>query len=155
MPGMSGWKKLVRSGSYSWSPSLDGLRKKLAKGLEVRVEQPEARRGDEVRALVVISDPTQLGELEVGLVCTVHYDEEVHSGHDGGTTRTTAEAVEHEAWQPVPSLQGEHDAQFTIPPDAPFSHEGSCLSFTWQVLARGCRDRALDAKASHELSVLP
>ena len=26
--------------------------------------------------------------------------------------------------------------RFAIPPDAPFSHEGECLSFAWRVTAR-------------------
>jgi len=154
MAETSGWQKLTRSGSFSWSLSLDGLRSKLAKGLEVRVDEPEARRGDEIAALVVVSEPERLGELEVGLVCTEHYDEEIHTGNQGATTRTTSKAVAHEAWQPLQGA-GEHSVRLAIPPDAPFSYAGSCLSFRWEVVARGRRDRALDARASHEISVRP
>ncbi len=155
MPKMSGWKKIMGSGGYSRSLSLDGLRQKLAKGLELRVEQLEARRGDEVQALVVITEVERLGEIEAGLVCTEHYDEDVHTGSDEGTSRTTSTAIEHEVWQPVPSMQGEHAVSFTIPQRGPFSYEGSCLSFKWEVVARGHRERALDARASQELSVRP
>jgi len=156
MPKASVWKKLVSSGGYSWSLSLDGLRRKLAKGLEVRVDQLEARRGDEIEALIVVTEPERLGELEAGLVCTEHYDETTSSGTDsGGTRRTTTKAVEHEQWQPLPGGLGEHSVRFTIPPQAPFSYEGSCLSFSWEVVARGRRTRKLDARASQEISVRP
>ena len=135
--------------------SLDGLRSKLTKGLEVRVEQPEARRGEEIDALVVVTDPERLGDLEVGLVCTEHYDEEVRTGNQGQTSRTTSEAKAHEAWQPLPSEPGEHAVRLAIPADAPFSYAGGCLSFTWEVVARGRRERALDRRAGHDISVRP
>ena len=153
MPKMPGWKKLVTTGSASWSPSLDGLRKKLAKGLDVRVDQCEVRRGDEIEALVVVTEPDRLGELEAGLVCTEHYDEVVHTGEN--SSRTTSKAVAHEAWQPLPSMAGEHSVRLAVPARAPFSYEGSCLSFRWEVVARGRRDRKLDARASQEISVRP
>ena len=152
---MPPWKKLAGSGGYSWSLSLDGLRNKLAKGLEVRVEQPEARRGDEIEAVVVVTQPEEMGELEAGLVCTELYDEETHSGSDGGASRTTSKATEYESWQPVQCLQGEHSVRFTIPPQGPFSYSGDCLSLKWEVVARGRRDRALDRRASQEISVHP
>jgi len=133
----------------------DGLRKKLAKGLEVRVDRPEVCRGEEIEALVVVTEPDRLGELEAGLVCTEHYDEEVHTGSDSGASRMTCKAVEHEAWQPLPSVAGEHSVRLAVPANAPFSYEGSCLSFQWEVVARGRRDRKLDARASQEISVRP
>ena len=153
MPKASVWKKLVSSGGYSWSLSLDGLRRKLTKGLEVRVDQLEARRAGEIEALIVVTEPERLGELEAGLVCTVHYDEMTYSNNE--TRRTTTKAVEHEQWQPLPGGPGEHSVRFTIPPQAPFSYEGSCLSFSWEVVARGRRKRTLDARASQEISVRP
>ena len=155
MPRTPVWKRLVTTGRASGTLSLDGLRKKLAKGLEVRVDQPEVRRGEEIEALVVVVEPEGLGELEAGLVCTEHYDEEVHTGSDTGPSRMTCKAVEHEAWQPLPSIAGEHSVRFAIPADAPFSYEGSCLSFTWEVVARGRRERKLDARASQDITVRP
>ena len=58
-------------------------------------------------------------------------------------------------WQPLPSMAGEHSVRLAIPASAPFSYEGSCLSFHWEVVARGRRDRKLDARASQEISVRP
>jgi hypothetical protein len=157
MPGTSGWDKVLKSGSFTWSLSLDGLRSKLARGLEVRVEQPEARRGEEIEALVVVSEPERFGAIEVGLLCTEHYDEEMrsYSGGRSHTTRTTSEDTAYEQWQPLPRETGEHAVRVAIPAEAPFSYAGECLSFTWEIVARGVRDRALDARASQEISVRP
>jgi hypothetical protein len=155
MPGTSGWKKLLKSGSVGFTPSLDGLRRKLTKGLEVRVDRAEARRGDEIDAVVVVSEPERLGEIEVSLVCTEYYDEETHSSSEGGSTRTTSTAVAYESWQPVPGLQGEHGVRLTIPADAPFSYDGDCLSFRWEVVACGRKNRGLDARASQKIGVRP
>ena len=148
------WKRLFTNRTLRWSPPLDGLRKKLTKGLEVRVDQPEVRRGDEIDVLLVVTKPERLGGLEAGLVCTEHYDEKEYMG-DGRYYKTARKAVEHEAWQPLPSVAGEHSVRLAIPADAPFSYEGSCLSFTWEVVARGRRDNQLDARASQEISVRP
>jgi len=149
-----GWKKLISSGSVGRSLSLDGLRRKLTKGLEVRVEHPAARRGDALQAVVVITDPEGLGDLEVGIVCTESYDEVVNDS-DGGTSRTTSTAIEHEAWQPLASVPGEHDVTLSVPHGAPYSYEGDCLSFRWEVVARGRKSRALDARASEPIMVRP
>lgn len=155
MPRPSVWKQLVTTGRASGTLSLDGLRKKLAKGLEVRVDRPEVRRGEEIEALVVVTEPDRLGELEAGLVCTEHYDEEVHTGNDSGPSRMTCKAIEHEAWQPLPNMAGEHSVRLVVPANAPFSYEGTYLSFQWEVVARGRRDRKLDVRASQEISVRP
>ncbi len=156
MPKASVWKKFASSGAYGWSLSLDGRRRKLTEGLEVRVDQLEARRAGEIEALIVVTDPEWLGELEAGLVCNEYYDERTSSGTNSGTSRRTiTKAVEHEQWQPLPGGPGEHSVRFTIPPQAPFSYEGSCLSFRWEVVARGRRTRKLDARASQEISVRP
>jgi hypothetical protein len=142
---------------------LDLLRKLLTKGLQVDVGQPEARRGAEVEALVTISSPRGLGDVEVGLVCTEYYDEETSSttssstGSNGytSTSRTTSSEVAHQAWLPVESSAGVQSVRLAIPAEAPFSYKGHCLSFKWEVVARGRRSRRLDAQARQEISVLP
>ena len=113
---------------------------------------------EELEALVTISSARGLGDVEVGLVCTEFYDEE-SSWTDGEghthTSRTTSEATAHEAWLPVESAAGVQNVRFTIPPEAPFSYRGNCLSLKWEVVARGRRRRRLDAQARRELFVLP
>jgi len=42
-----------------------------------------------------------------------------------------------------------------IPPEAPFSYDGDCLSFRWKVVARGRRKRRLDAQVKRDITVLP
>ena len=149
----SGWKKLVSSGHSSSSPPLDALRRKLTKGLEVRAEQTEARRGDEVRALVVVTDTGNIGELEAGIVCREFYDETVST--NDGSTRSTLNAVEYESWQPLQCMEGEYPVTLTIPAHAPYSYAGDCLSFRWEIVARGRKKLALDAQASQEVWVRP
>jgi hypothetical protein len=158
-PGVSRWQKLLRTGSISWTVRpLDLFRRRLTSGLEVGAGQQEARRGGELEVLVTISSARGLGDVEVGLVCTEFYDEE-DSWTDGQghthTSRTTSDATAHEVWLPVESAAGVQSIRFTIPPDAPFSYKGNCLSFKWEVVARGRRPHRLDAQARREISILP
>jgi hypothetical protein len=133
---------------------LDLVRRQLTKGLEVDAGPGEKRRGGEVEALVTISSARGLGDLEVGLLCTEYYDEE-HTDREGDTSRSTSEEVTHEAWQPLEPAVGVQTVRFAIPQGAPFSYEGDCLSFKWELVARGRRRRRLDAQARREISVLP
>jgi hypothetical protein len=124
-------------------------------GLQVGVSGKRARRGGEVEALVTISSTKGLGDVDVGLVCTESYDEEETDSEGKGTYRRTSHAVAHESWVPVESLAGVQSARLTIPAEAPFSYAGSCLSFKWEVAARGRRAGHVDAQARSEISVLP
>jgi hypothetical protein len=137
---------------------LDFLRKRLAKGLQVGASRQELRRGEQVDALVTILSARGLGQVEVGLVCTELYDhKDTSTDYEGKTqsSRATSAAIAHEAWLPVENTPGVQSVGFTVPPEAPFSYEGSCLSFKWEVVARGRRRRRLDALARQEVSVLP
>ena len=138
---------------------LDLLRRRLTSGLEVAAGNQVAHRGDEVEALVTISSPGKIGNVEVGVVCTEYYDEEdtdtdMNTGGQS-TSRVTSDEIAHEAWLPVETISGAQSLHFTIPPDAPFSYRGDCLSFKWEVVARGRKRRGLDAQARSEFSVLP
>lgn len=135
---------------------IDLVRRRLTRGLQVGASNQEVHRGDEVEALVTISSTRGLGDVEVGLVCTEYYarySEGVGADDSGG--RAITYAIAHEAWRPVESAPGVQSVRLTIPPEAPFSYAGDCLSFRWEVVGRGRRRRRLDALASHELSVLP
>ena len=132
--------------------ALDALRRRQH-GLQVGVTNEQARRGEEVDALVTISGQDEVGEVEVGLVCTEYYDVYESWGQHG--SRETSDAIAHEEWLPVESAPGVHSVRLTIPLDAPFSYEGDCLSFRWEVVARGRREHRLDAQAKHDLFVAP
>jgi hypothetical protein len=138
---------------------LDVLRRRLTSGLQVTASNQVARRGEEIEALLTISSPGKLGKVEVGVVCTEYYDEEdtdtdMNTGNRS-TSRVTSDEIAHEAWLPVETISEAQSLHFTIPPDAPFSYRGACLSFKWEVVARGRRRRGLDAQARSEFSVLP
>ena len=153
MAGSPGWEKVVASATRLRNLSLHDVRRALTKGLELRVDQAQVCRGKELEADVLIASPARLGELEVGVVCTEHYDLKVHNEH--GTDRSTSTAIEHEAWKPLQSVAGRQRVSLSIPAGAPFSYEGSCLSFRWEVVVRGRRRRALDKRASQQISVRP
>lgn len=141
---------------------LEALRRRLTRGLEVAASEQEVRRGAEVEALVTISSARKLVDVEVGVVCTEYYDE-LHTGqsYTGDTTssttssRRTSDDVAHETWSPVEAVPGVQSVRFAIPPDAPFSYRGECLTFKWELVARGRRSRGLDRQARSEFSVLP
>jgi hypothetical protein len=133
---------------------LDFVRQRRTRGLQLDAGEGPVKRGGEVEALVTISSPKSLGDLEVGLVCTEYYDEET-TDRDGDTSRATVEEIAHENWLPVEELTGVQSVRLAIPADAPFSYEGACLSFKWELVARGHKSRGLDAQARRDLSVLP
>jgi len=135
---------------------LDAIRRRRTHGLAVAATEQELHRGDEVEALLMISRSEGLGRLEVGLLCTEYYAEEVNDpGEDDTPRRSTATHTAYETWLPVENVLGEQSVCLVIPADAPFSYEGTALSFTWQLLARGRKSHGLDAQASTALSVLP
>jgi hypothetical protein len=140
---------------------LDLLRRRLTSCLEIDADQAVSR-GDEVEARVTISDAAKAGSVEVGVVCTEYYDEDVtdtYTDSDGvmqtQTTRETLKAAAHEEWRSIESTVGLQTVRFTIPAGAPFSYEGDCLSFRWEVVARGRRHDRLDAQAGQAISVRP
>jgi hypothetical protein len=135
---------------------LDFVRQRRTRGLQVDAGEGEVRRGGEVEALITISSPKGFGDLEVGLVCTEYYDEETDSyGDTSNTSRATVESIAHEDWQAVEEVTGVQSVRLAIPADAPFSYQGACLSFKWEIVARGHKSRGLDAQARREISVLP
>lgn len=134
----------------------DSLRQRMTRDLEVDTSDHEVQRSAEVEALVTISDPRRLGDVEVGLVCTEYYarySEGVGTDDAGGRVMTYD--VAHEAWLTVDSVPGVQSVRLPIPPEAPFSYDGDCLSFRWEVVARGRRKRRLDAQVKRDITVLP
>jgi hypothetical protein len=147
------WPRFAQARGREVHP-LDTLRRWLTRGLRVSASDQNVRRGGEVETLVTISSPRGLGDVEVGLVCTEYYDEETRSptssstgGADLSPSRTTS--------TPIESAAGEQSVRLAIPAEAPFSYKGECLSFKWEVVARGRRSRRLDTQARQEISVLP
>jgi hypothetical protein len=138
---------------------LDFLRRSWTTGLEVAAPDEGVYRGDDVEAVVTVSRPRGLGTIEVGLVCTETYDVEDTSWDQESrrrvTRRMTAEALAHEEWTPVESTEGVQTFRFEVPAGAPFSYKGRCLSFDWEVVARGKKKHRLDAQARQKITVYP
>jgi hypothetical protein len=84
-------------------------------------------------------------------------DPDSHTDSDGHihTSRQTSRAIAYEASLPVEIASGVQSVRLAIPGPAPFSYEGECLSFEWEIVARGRRRRGIDLEAGRELSVLP
>jgi hypothetical protein len=158
-PKTSGWQRLLRTGhiSWSWRQIRDVLPRRLGSGrLEVSAPEQGVCRGREVEASITVSKPEGLDSVEVGLVCTESYDyRDSGYGADDAPSRGTSYAIAYEAWRPVVSAPGRQVVGLAIPPQAPFSFDGDCLSFKWEVMVRGRRRRRLDALAGHEILVLP
>jgi hypothetical protein len=130
----------------------------LTRGLRVEVGEQGVRRGEELEMLVTVSRSRGLGDLEAGLVCTESYDYlDMWTDSDGQQqqSRKTATAIASETWQPLEGAMGAQSVRLRVPPEAPFSYKGDCLSFEWEVVARGHKKHALDTQAAQEVSVLP
>jgi hypothetical protein len=130
----------------------------LSDELQIGPPTDQVRRGEEIDVEVTVVDPRRLTNVEVGLVCTEYYDVEVTSTDSEGHTsssRQTRDAIAHEAWIPVENAPGSQTVRLLIPPGAPFSYEGDCLSFRWELVARGHKRWRLDARAEHDLRVAP
>ena len=72
-------------------------------------------------------------------MCVERYDHPVPTrGEDGepAVERRIGEEVAFESWLPAWRTEERQTVRFRIPPDAPYSHEGECLSFAWRVSAR-------------------
>ena len=61
----------------------------------------------------------------------------------------------YEAWQPVECITGTQTVDLHVPADVPFTYDGEILRYRWEVVARGDRKRKLDARAGHDIVVLP
>ena len=122
------------------------------RGLTLSPLGEEARRGGELE-LVVRGRPSGVEHLEVGLVCVERVDTEVRTQH--AVRRETVETTVAEEWQAVPAGADPHTVRFDVPPDAPYSYEGDCVSFAWRVSARAPRRARPDERADEPIWVEP
>jgi hypothetical protein len=145
-------------GGVLWNLLAPRQRLAQAAGLEVSAATQKVRRGDDVTARVTVASTHGLDDVEVGVVCTESYARKTTTTASDGktmmTTRETAHATAYEDWIPLGRLLGSQDVSLTVPATAPFSYDGSALSFEWEVVARGRRRLRLDAEARDELRVL-
>ncbi len=133
--------------------------------LQLRPSTDEPRRGEELVVSLTVVDPSKLkgDRLEVGLECIERYDyrqQQSNSGSSVGSAgsssrRVTRRATVFERWLPAQRSVASETFTFHIPPDAPFSHEGDCLSFSWMLTAREHVAHGIDTRLDHPLWVRP
>lgn len=134
--------------------------------LQMRPSTDEPRRGDELVVTLSVADASAVeGErLEVGIECIERWDyrQQRSSGSSGvgssvgsSSRRVTSKGTAFEQWLPAQRTSASETFTFRIPPDAPFSHEGECLSFSWMLTAREHVPRGVDNRVDHPIWVLP
>jgi hypothetical protein len=129
-----------------------------AEGFSLVLDRYELRRGEGVVATIRVTDPSRIaGIFELGLVCTERWAE-LHT-HAGANTdmpdrRQVYEAPLYQWWIPLDKAQPRTDMTLPVVPDAPFSHDGTALSFLWTVTARDRRS-GFDHLDRQPLTVLP
>jgi membrane protein implicated in regulation of membrane protease activity len=119
-----------------------GARPRYARGLEVAVERDAVRRGERVAAVA-----TGDGTIEVGLVCTEHYDVWREGAADDSRSRGTRSAVVCSTWSPAPYASLGQRVELAVPADAPYSYEGDCVSFAWSLNVRRLGERRVGPPA--------
>lgn len=118
-------------------------------------------RGDDVRRgetiSVTIDHAAAAEDLEVGLVCVEVFDFQATASTKAGIVyiRETNRKNAYEQWQPVEPQAGEQVLKFEVPPEAPCSYEGDCLSYAWRVSARLVRKLRTDPRIDHPIWVSP
>ncbi len=136
------------------SHPLDFVRQRRTRGLQVDAGVHGVRRGEEVEALVTISSPTGLGDLEVGLVCTEYYDEE-STDSDGHTQGTRRKAIAHEIGCRSRRAPGVQNVRLAVPAEAPFSYEGGAFASSGSSWPEDRRSRDWMRRRAKGFSVLP
>jgi hypothetical protein len=114
-----------------------GKHPRYAEELDVAVDRQEVRRGERIGATA-----SGEGEVEVGLVCTEHYDVLRRIGDDS-QSRVTDSAPAWQAWVPAPHAALGQRVELTVPADGPYSYEGDCVSLSWAVVVRRVDERRL------------
>lgn len=137
---------VMYSGSRAAGPS-------RLRGSSLAVQPDELRRGEEL-SVTFTGRGSEDDQLEVGLVCVERFDQQVRVYNRGASTvvRQTAEATVHQEWRPVEPV-GERTFSFQIPSEAPYSYEGECVSYVWQVSARAVKRLRKDPRLDHPIWV--
>ena len=103
---------------------------------------------------ITIRDGAHTGvRLRVGVLCLERYDVEEKSKNS--TRRVTREDFAHEEWREVSASEAQQGLTFAVPAEAPYSYQGSCLSFEWHAEALEIARLRPDAVASCTFEVRP
>jgi hypothetical protein len=126
------------------------------RGTTLSLAGDSVRRGDDV-TVTFTGRRRDDDRLEVGIACDERFDMEtrMYTRGVGTVVRQTGEATVHEEWQAVPSGAVEHTVSFRVPTEAPYSYEGTCLSYAWRISARAVRPLRKDARFDRPIWVEP
>lgn len=112
------------------------------------------RRGQSVQVAVAIRNGAHSAlRLKVGVLCLERYD--VEESDKDTTHRVTREDFAHEEWREVSASEAQQGLTFAIPAEAPYSYQGSCLSFVWHAEALEVARMRPDPVASCDFEVRP
>lgn len=116
--------------------------------VSVRIDPEQPRRGQEVQ-VTVAGRPG----LEVGLECIERFDHAARTrgAATGSRVRQVLEVPAHAEWRPAAGAT----ESFRIPFQAPYSYEGTVVTYYWRVSVREVRALRADARNDHPLWVLP
>ena len=114
----------------------------------------DVRRAGQVDVAITIRDGAHTGvRLRVGILCLERYD--VEESTKNSTRRVTREGFAHEEWREVSASKAQQGLSFAVPVEAPYSYQGSCLSFEWHAEALEAARLRPDAVASCTFEVRP
>lgn len=112
------------------------------------------RRGETIDVAILIRDGAKTGvRLKVGVFCRERYD--VEESSKDSTCRVTREDRAHEEWREISASEAQQGLPFVVPTEAPYSYQGSCLSFEWHAEALEIAKLRPDAVASCTFEVRP
>lgn len=126
-----------------------------ARNYTLQPDRRELRRGEPVEATLSVERLDRVRDgAQVGIVCTEYYEVTKTDGK-GNQYADTEEAVFYEDWHPVDRSQSHQRHVFELPEGAPYSHEGSVVSFEWRLTVRELRPMRPDARTDTPLWVRP
>jgi len=108
--------------------------------LELEADQRELERGGRVVMVPRTLDRPADEPLKVGLQCMERFDARVerHGKISAGSSQEPSmlDTLERVAWEEWVEVGAGERVAFDIPPHAPYSWEGDCLSFAWRAVVR-------------------
>ena len=122
--------------------------------LRFELDQPAVRRGGRAQARLTVLDPTRVrGPLQISVACHETYDYRA-GGNNGGSHQARRTHLLWDAHVADDPASGQ-PVTFDVPPQLPFSWEGTIVKYRWTVTATEKVDRRLDPTVELPLQVLP
>jgi hypothetical protein len=110
--------------------------------LRCELDHPAVRRGDRGSVRLTVLDPTRVrGDLHLSVMCRETYHYRTNSDNHGPRRQVRS----HVLWDaPLGAPTPGRPLEFQVPPELPFSWEGTIVKYTWTVTATEKVERGLD-----------